>query len=173
MPKSPHSSWNLSSSRRSSSSGDMSLKAGPPRVSHPIERRGDRHGTAPDHHQRLAPNPPYPAPRQRELAHEPLEVPLARRRHGHDDPRRPLTEEYQVRAPAVTIQLHAGADGFGPGHATLAERHGEAALRAVVSPPHEPGGDGGAAGLVNGALLLEVQRRQSAGHLAVNRPEIL
>src|ERR1700693_4987834 len=125
----------------------MSLKAGPPRVSHPIERRGDRHGTAPGHHQSPAPDPPYPAPRQRELAHEPLEVPLALRRHRHDDARRPFTEEYQVRAPAVTLQLDAGADGLGPGHAALAERYGEPALRAVVGSPHEPGGDSGAAGL--------------------------
>src|SRR3990172_1739925 len=138
----------------------MSLKAGPPRVSHPIERRGDRHGTAPD--------PPYPAPRQRELAHEPLEVPLALRRHRHDDARRPLTEEYQVRAAAVTLQLDAGPDGLGPGHTTLAERHGEPTLRAVVGPPHEPGGNRGAAGLVKPALLLEVERRQRACHLAGN-----
>src|SRR3990172_5435499 len=137
----------------------MSLKAGPPRVSHPIERRGDRHGTAPGHDQSPAPDPPYPAPRQRELAHEPLEVPLALRRQRHDDARRPLTEEYQVREAAVTLQLDAGPDGLGPGHTTLAERHGEPALRAVVGPPHEPGGNRGAAGPLNPPLLLDVPPR--------------
>src|ERR1700738_3589463 len=98
MPKRPHSSCNLSSSSSPSSSGDMSLKAGPPRVSHPIERRRDhRRPTALDH-QSLAPDPPYPPPRQRELAHEPLEVALRLGRHRHDHARRSLSEEQEIGA---------------------------------------------------------------------------
>src|SRR5262249_26501871 len=82
---------------------------------------------------------------------EPLEVALALGRHRDDDPRRTLSKEYQVCAAAVIFQRDSGADGPRAGDAALGERHGEPALGAVVRPPHEPGSNGGAAGLVNPA----------------------
>src|SRR4029450_4066919 len=98
MPKRPHSSWNLSSSSRPSSSGDMSLKAAPPRMSHTIDRRLGQGRPAPLDHQSLAPHSPYPSPGQRELAHEPLEVTLCLRPHRHHHPRRSLSEEKEIGA---------------------------------------------------------------------------
>src|ERR1044071_1744819 len=89
MPKRPHSSWNLSSSSSPSSSGDMSLKAAPPRMSHTIDRHLDHGRPSPLDHQGLAPHSPYPSPGQRVLTHELLEVTLRLRPHRHDHPRRP------------------------------------------------------------------------------------
>src|SRR3984893_9191784 len=150
----------------------MSLKAGPPRVSHPIERRRDhRRPTALDH-QSLAPDPPYPPPRQRELAHEPREVALRLGRHRHDHARRSLSEEQEIGALGTGGQIDLGAYPTLPADTAFGQRDSQASLRAVVSSTHEPGRDRGAAGLMHPALLLEIQRRQPAGYPPVQQPEV-
>src|ERR1700682_3278883 len=150
----------------------MSLKAGPPRVSHPIERRRDhRRPTALDH-QSLAPDPPYPPPRQRELAHEPLEVALRLGRHRHDYARRSLSEEQEIGALGAGGQIDRGAYQTRPADAAFGQRDSQASPGAVVTPPPEPGRDRGATGLMPPALLLEIQRRQPARHPPVQQPEV-
>src|SRR5262249_7700892 len=85
----PHSSWNLSSSSRPSSSGDMSLKTDPPRVRHPVDGHRDHLLAVLLDHEGLAANPADPSPRQSELTHEPLEVPLRFARHRNHHPPHP------------------------------------------------------------------------------------
>src|SRR4030095_5637452 len=123
MPKRPHSSWNLSSSSSPSSSGDMSLKAAPPRMSHAIDRRLDHGRPAPLDHQSLAPHSPYPSPGQRELTHESLEVALRRRPHRHHPPRRSLSEEEEIGALGARGQIDLGSKQPRPAHAALGHRH--------------------------------------------------
>src|SRR5213594_4825879 len=123
MPKRPHSSWNLSSSSSPSSSGDMSLKAAPPRMSHTIDRHLDHGRPSPLDHQGLAPHSPYPSPGQRVLTHELLEVTLRLRPHRHDHPRRPLSEEEEIGALGPRGQIDLGPEQPRPADTALGHRH--------------------------------------------------
>src|SRR5262249_23924960 len=141
-PNRPHSSWNLSSSWKSCSSGDMSLKPVPPRVIQLGERRRENRLPAAPHVHHGPANPPQPRPRQGELPHQALEVPLRLGPHRYDAPRRPLAEEGDVEATPVVWKLDGRPDGPRPRHAALGQSHRQPPLRAIVRRPKQPGRDG-------------------------------
>src|SRR5262245_36764002 len=94
MPKSPHSSWNLSRRSRAGSA-DMSLKAGPPGQGAPTQREVDHAGTAHLDHQPIATYPSDPSPRRSKLSHELLEMAFRSRPHAHHDARRSFAEQQE------------------------------------------------------------------------------
>src|SRR6266545_1921125 len=173
MPKRPHSSWNLSSSSSPSSSGDMSLKAAPPRVSHTIDGYRDHGRPAPLDHQGLASHPPYPTPGQRELAHEPLEVTLGLGPHRHHHPRWSLSEEEELRALGPRGNVDLGAHQARPADAALGHRHRHASLGTIMGSAQKPRRYRCAAGLVDPALLSQVEGRQRARHPPMEKPQVL
>src|SRR5262249_45895870 len=96
-PKSPHSSWNLSSRSRAAVSADVTRKPAPPRLRALGERQVDDGCALRPHDQSLSLDATDPPPRHLELVHQPLEMPLGRGRHRDDDPRRPLAEQRDVQ----------------------------------------------------------------------------
>src|SRR5438093_11445105 len=109
-PNTPHSSWNRSSSRH------VTLKSAPPRALDPVQR---------DIHDRLRPEPEHqpvaarradPAPRDRRLRHQRLELAHPRGLHGNHHARRPLAEEHLV-ATAGRIERRLQAPELPAGHA--------------------------------------------------------
>src|SRR5581483_2528133 len=93
IAKSPHSSWNLSSRH-------VALKTAPPCVCETIDREVDplRARRDPDS---IAARHADPAPRDRRLRHEGLELALARALDSDHDARGPLAEQHGVRARAA------------------------------------------------------------------------
>src|SRR6266700_5994547 len=173
MPKRPHSSWNLSSSSSPSSSGDMSLKAAPPRVSNTIDGHREHGRPAPLDHQGLASHSPYPPPGQRELAHEPLEVTLGLRPHRHHHPRWSLSEEAEIGPLRPRGQVDRGAYQARPADAALGHRHRHASLGTIMGPAQKARRYRRAAGLVDPALLPQVEGRQRARYPPMEKPQVL
>src|SRR5436305_1664589 len=97
MPNRPHSSWNRSSSRH------VALKAAPPRVFDAIHGHVHHHTSGRAHGQPLAAGRSDPAPGNRRLRHQCLELALLRRLDAHHHPRGPFAEQRLVEP---TSALH-------------------------------------------------------------------
>src|SRR6266478_9500216 len=173
MPKRPHSSWNLSSSSSPSSSGDMSLKAAPPRVSHTIDGHREHGRSAPPDHQGLASHSPDPTPGQRELSHEPLEMALGLRPYRHHHPRWSLSEEEELGSLGPRGHVDLGTHQARPADATLGYRHRHASLGTIMGSAQKPCRYRRPAGLVDPALLSQVEGRQRARDPSMEKPQVL
>src|SRR5437762_262184 len=123
MPKSPHSSWNLSSRH-------VVLKTAPPGVVDRFEAYAHDPPPAAMDDEPLATGRPDPPPRHRGLRHQRFELPGVPRLHADDHARWPLAEEHNVGS-SVALQFHLAPDRRRSRHTALRERHRQPAFRAI------------------------------------------